>query len=628
MISNRVIPKQNTTNNSLYAARNSGQENSSAINFNGGLNSAEVFSTKIHYKELCTKEKFNNILNLLEPSYKSYFEDILNDFRTEIKKNPHSFKDMPENVKKGIENGHIFSQSQKGFLGRAIDAMSDPITYLGKSIKNNFVSKEKLAEIKRSERLKNDYANVEGLVEYVNNLKEKDPASVKKLLQEKIKKNFTKVKANYSSNIFALFLGIADLGLDATFHGMDFYNMTRGINDSHEEAMGEAKIKVKQDIIRRAVNTYLLFVASTLFKKDCNRSMSKMLLVVSTVQLAAEIINRKATGRPILPLNTKSLKAYQEKQDVKTDFKKQETKKKDVSFTGASVKAFFSKDLAFSKSDIQKIMDLTQKINPEQAKRYTTLIEEKLSGSSKGKKLASIYMDKNSTNISLGKKESTFERAIKCILIPITGLVKLVKKLSSKEKATVDEFLEVKNYLSFNQKLLKNKYKNKDVIKNSDDFNAFKKDIMDASLKSFRSSEANYNVANYSIIKKIFSYAIFTTFISWDAYNITMLHSNGDKKKSQVQSKQRILQEVSRFFITMYASAVNLTMFSTFFNKSVGNAVGFSAVNSILGNIFTRKALGLPITPKNKKQLDALDEKNKKSSFYKQVNKLTGKDNN
>jgi len=534
---------------------------------------------------------------------------------------------MPEDVKASIQQGHIFGSPKKGFLGRAIEAITAPLTYLKDSVVNRFTSKEKLADIKKTERIKSDFANVEGLVEYVDGLKEKDPAAVKKLIQEKIKKNFTKIKANYSSNTLALSLGLADLVLEATFHGMDFYNMTRGINDNNEEAMKEAKIKVKQDVIRRAVSTYLLYVATTLFKKDCNRSMGRMLIAALTVQLAAEVINRKITDRPILPLNEKTLKAYQEKQDAKIDSKKKAAEKKNISFTGTPVKAFFSKDLVFSKIDMQKIMTLTQKINPEQAKRYTALIEKKLSGSLKGKKLDAVYMDKSLNDISLGKKESTLERTIKCILIPITALAKLVKTLSNKEKPKVDEFLEVKNYLKFTQKLLKNKYKNKDVLKNSDDFKAIKKDIMDASLGAFRTSEANYNVANYSIAKKIFANSIFTTFISWDAYNVTMLHTNGDKKKARVQSKQRIMQEISRFFISMYTSAANLTLFGAFYNKSIGNAVGFSTINSVIGNIFTRKALGLPIMPKNKQQLDTLDQKNKKSSFHKYTNKLTGKDN-
>lgn len=623
MITSRVIPKKNSKKSPSISCSKLASKGNYDASFQGKINTAEIFSTKLHYKKLCSKDKFTNILNNLEPSYKEYFEEILSNYRAEVNKNPHLFKNMPKNIKKEIENGHIYTKGEKGFAGQLIDAIAAPFNYCKNSVKNKFRSKEKLAEIKKFEDLKNDITNVEGLIEYVNNLKEKNPQIVKKLIQDKIKNNFKKIKANYSSNLSTTMTDLATFAVAAGFHGCDFYNITRRVDDDHKAAMKEAKVKVKQDTIRMVVMSYLTYVVTTLFKKDCNRSMTRMLAVASVIQVAAEIINRKMTGRPILPLNKQTLDEYNEKQKTKD-----QKHKKNLSFTGSPARAFFSKEIIFPKAELQKILELTKKINPEQAKRYAGMIEEKLSGAQKGEKLDALYSNSNINNISLGKKESPFERTIKCVFIPITAIIKLAKRLSTKEKPKTDEFLEVKNYLNFTQKLLKSKYKNKDVIKNNEDFKGFRKDIMNASLGSFRSSEANYNTANYSIIKRIFSYSIFTTFFAWDAYNVTMMHSDGDKETALIQAKQRVMQEITRFFISIYTASANLTLFGALYNKSVSNAFGLTAMTSTLNNFLTRKTLGLPITPKNKEQLEELDENNKKSSFHRFTNKLTGKENN
>lgn len=564
---------------------------------------------------------------------------MLVEFRKEVSNNPNFFKNLPENLKSEIKNGQMIKRPTKGFLGRLTDALTDPITGSVNLVKKKFSTPEKLALMNKQIKLENDMATLEGLVEYVEGLKEKDPEKVKKLILEKIKKNFTKVKANYSSNLFTTMIDFAALAVSTVYHGCDFYNITRKANDNHKEAIKEAKIKVKQDTIRFLIMAYLTYVVTTLFKKGCNKSMPRMIGILSLIEITADIINRKATGRPVLPMSTKSYKEYKKKEQEKklkkgiaTPDKIATTEKpqKDKpalkpSFTGSGLDKILYKEIAYSKNELKKILDLTEKIDTERAKRYISTIEERFADGLKGKKLSELYSDNNLDKIIIGKTDSLTKRIANGIFIPITATVKLAKRLMAKEKAAVDDFIEIKNYLAYANKLIKGKYKDKDLMNDKDALKDFRNDIMQAAFASFRSLEANYNSANFAIIKKISGYAIFTFFYASDAYNVTLLHTDGDKEKGLMNAKQRALQEVTRFCISMYTVSSSLAVLGNLYNKTIANAVAITTATSSFSNYLTRSVLGLPILPKNKKQLDALDEKNKKSSFHRFTNKLIGK---
>lgn len=604
-----------------HPVKNISSENQFGVSFSG-INPS--LSTKIQYKRLCSKDEFAKILNLLDPAYKEHFENILSNLQNELKSNPNLFKNLQEDIKKDIADGHVMARPKKRFFGTMVDAVFAPITAPIKFIKNRFGKKETLAENKKLEAINTNLANIEGLVEYVNGLKEKNPQEIKKLIQDKIKKNFTKIKANYSSNLSTTLTDLATFLVAAVFHGLDFYNITRRVDDNHQAAVKEAKVKVKQDSIRLVVITYLTYLVTTLFRKNCNKSMSRMLAVASGIQIAAEILNRKLTGRPILPVDDKTLSQFNKKEKEKADRKQDKNQNKKVAFTGA----MFMKKVLIPKNELKNILDLTEKIDAHLAKRYSELIEGRFSDNLKNKKLNEIYVNNAINEVSLGEKENTFGRVVKCIFIPITGAIKGIKKILNKEQAKADDMLEVRNYVTFIKRLLKTKYKGKNVSENKEHFKEFKNDVMNASLGSFRSTEANYNTANYSIIKRIFSYSIFTTFMSFDVFNVTMMHSDGDKKKSKLLAQQRAIQELTRFFISIYNASASLTLFGGFYNRALANAFGFTAVTSTVNQVATRKILGMPILPKTQKELQELDEKNQKSSFYKTVNKLTKKDKN
>lgn len=626
------------------------RDNLSNPSFKGVSIAKDILSAKLQYKKLCSKDEFDKIINLLEPTYKEYFEQIAGDFRQEISQNPKLFKNLPAEMKQEIQDGAIIARPQKAFLGKFIDAVSGPISYVSGAFKNRFADETKRLEHNKLKEIDINLANIEGLIEYVKNSKEDDSAMLKQHLQEKIKKNFTKIKASYSSNLSVTLTDLATFGVAAGFHGCDFYNVSRRIDDNHKAAVKEAKVKVKQDAIRLVVLSYLTYVLTTLLKKDCNKSMPRMLAIASVIQVVAEILTRKVTGRPVLPVKEKELKRYQKKQKINASSKTQvaDAPKFEKEKAGQSIpfwkqanavqlknvlnKVTFTgnplvKRVFIPKKELIRIVKLTDKIDSSLVKRYTALIENKSFNEFGGKKLSDVFEDDSVNNIFLGEKESNLGRFLRCIFVPVTAPAKFLKKIMKKEQAQVDEMLEVRNYTAFVKRLLETKYKGKDVINDADSLAAFKKDVMNAAFASFRSTEANYNTANYSIIKKVFSYSIFTTFMSWDVYNITMVHSDGDKKKALVQAKQRFVQEIIRFFISVYTTSANLTMFGHLYNKTIANAFGLTTMTSTLNNILTRKAVGLPITPKSKKELEEMDKKNNKSAFYRYLNKFMGKPN-
>lgn len=601
-----------------HLPQNQELENQFGVSFKG-FNSS--LSAKIQYKRLCSKEEFNQILNLLEPLYKEHFENNLVRLRNDLKENPNLLKNIPDDIRKDIADGHVIARPKKNFFGSMVDSVFAPIFAPVKFIKNKFAGKEKFIENKKLEEINTNLANIEGVVEYAKSLKGKNSQEIKNLIQDKIRKNFTKLKANYSSNLSATLTELAVFTVGTVFHSLDFYNITRRVDDNHKAAMKEAKVKAKQDLIRLALITYLTYVVTTLFRKHCNKSMSRMLAIGLGIQTVAEILNRKLTGRPVLPVNEQTLSKFNKKEEEKANKKKLKEQRNKISFTGAN--SMFMKNVLISKNELKHILDLTEKIDAGLAKRYSKLIEEKFTNNLKNKTLQEVYSEDNIKNIPIGEKETTFARVLKCVFIPVTATVNLVKKIFKKEKAKVDDMLEVRNYLTFINRLLKNKYKNKNVSANQEHFMEFKNDVINASLGSFRSTEANYNTANYSIIKRIFSYTIFTIFMSSDVFNVTMLHSDGDKKKSKSFAKKRVIQEVTKFFISMYNASAALKLLGGFYNRALANAFGFTIATSTVNQTATRKLLGMPILPKTKAELDKQDEKNQKTKFYKYINKMT-----
>lgn len=600
----------------------------SAVSFKGAVGDLGQFSIKLNYKHLCSNERFTKILDLLEPCYREYFKGILSKIRDEIKSRPDLFDNMSENMKKSFESGHIIIP-QNSLSKKTFDLLTAPVTYCINGAKKMFTHKSNLDEVKKSEQFRQNCVNIEGFIEYVESLKGKSSQEIKTLVNERLQNNFKKLKANYSSNLFIVLIEAASAIAGGAFSVCDFYNITRRVDDNHKQALKEAIIKGEQETVRLGVLSYLIYTVATSLKKHCNKSIPRALAIGASLELVSEVINRAITGRPFYPVNESTVKKFKNKENATdnntTAATTQGVSPKKVSFTGLSVSNAFSKDLVYSKNEVRQILEFTEKLNSEQAKKYIDIIEQKLSGALKGKKLKEIFSDDSIQDLTLGNKESFFERALKCILIPITAPVNALKKLAQKGQTKADEFSEVENYMAYLRHLISTKYKGKD-IKDPAVFKDIQHDVMNNILSGFSSSEVNYNTSHLAVLRKIFSYAIVGSFVSMDAYNVTMIHSDNDKKKGFEQAKQRTLLYILKFFLSIYTVSAATTLFTRSYNRNLANAVGLTFLTSTLNNYLTRTILGIPVLPRDKAGLQKFDEEKDKSKFHQFINTLIQKD--
>ena len=160
----------------------------------------------------------------------------------------------------------------------------------------------------------------------------------------------------------------------------------------------------------------------------------------------------------------------------------------------------------------------------------------------------------------------------------------------------------------------------------------FKKFVTENSLKGFneisRSKVSNADLAN---LAKVAGTAATLWFLMTDNYNMVMLKSNGnDKDGADTKFKERFVQEGSRlFYQTLLIDLFNST-FSAQYNKSLLGASWITMTNTTLGEILTRKSVGVPITSHTRDELVSL-ENNKDNAtgflkgYYNFMQRLTGK---
>lgn len=120
-------------------------------------------------------------------------------------------------------------------------------------------------------------------------------------------------------------------------------------------------------------------------------------------------------------------------------------------------------------------------------------------------------------------------------------------------------------------------------------------------------------------------------FLMTDNYNMVMLKSNGeDKEGAEEKFKGRFVQEMSRlFYQTLLIDLFN----KTFVNQYNGSLMGMSwvtVVDTFIGEVLTRKSIGVPVSRHNKEELIEMENKKENATgllkgYYDFMAKLTGK---
>lgn len=139
------------------------------------------------------------------------------------------------------------------------------------------------------------------------------------------------------------------------------------------------------------------------------------------------------------------------------------------------------------------------------------------------------------------------------------------------------------------------------------------KELNKAGMKADILNQPQYNSATYATMNVNLGKFITSMFLIIDAYNLTMQHSNDDKKKSVGSMKDRGVQEASRIATSAYILKFARTFFEKFHNTYLLGALLITGAECMSVETVSRKLVGRPTTPKTQQELTELEEKNNKS---------------
>jgi len=210
----------------------------------------------------------------------------------------------------------------------------------------------------------------------------------------------------------------------------------------------------------------------------------------------------------------------------------------------------------------------------------------------------------------LHMKEKGFNEELQGIQNSLEWLKKHLK-IDKKDKSDVDTLVA---------KILENK----DTPEVKEHLQNINKNMNKMSFNAYAKDYADYDTSKYAVANNYTARLLSTTFLVFDAYNLTMLHSN-DKKKSVDNGAQYATQEVTRTAMSSYIINATNTIFQSLYNSSLAGALALTAVSSGTVAVLSRLAVGNSITPKSQKALIAQEERNKKNPVLKVTSVMVGK---
>lgn len=160
----------------------------------------------------------------------------------------------------------------------------------------------------------------------------------------------------------------------------------------------------------------------------------------------------------------------------------------------------------------------------------------------------------------------------------------------------------------------------------------FKSYIDDNLAKAFNECNiSGISNSDLSNLAKTSATAATLWFLMADNYNMVMIKSDGkDKEGAKLKSKERFVQEMSRlFYQTLLIDLFNST-FRSQYNKSLFGMSWITMSNTTLGEILTRKSVGMPVLSHTRDELVAIDKKKENAEgflkgYYNFMTRLTGK---
>jgi|GEM_PF-5430649 len=293
------------------------------------------------------------------------------------------------------------------------------------------------------------------------------------------------------------------------------------------------------------------------------------------------------------------------------------------------------KQREFDLQDVKNAIETLKRINyTKQAKFCEDYINEgfKLVEEFKDKKLNTLTLEIK--KIPIGKIEDKAAALVKSFIVPIIWVKNFFLNIP-KHLRSIGEFLHIVKKAPPKKVNLDNK--NIETAGNIIDFmiknkNASKEDLECMLKKGFGanvSKKQHYDQTTYSLYNMNIARGITGAFLISDAYNLAMQYSNGDEKLSGKRGTQRFFQEVSRILFSAYIMNLTNIIFKEQVNKSIYGTLGVTALNVFTNETISRKAVGQPVLPKTKAQLEEIHNNNhtSKNPILRFIAKATGRKN-
>ncbi len=472
----------------------------------------------------------------------------------------------------------------------------------------------------------------------------------------------------------------------AIFLANDAYNLSRIMDDDPKKADKEKKTRFNQEATRILTSGYLTLITLGALNKYINNSKFGIMLMTGTTVLFTEAFSRLANGKHIKRLTPEEARAENEKnnspeKNIKpgTSFKaNSDSGKKDdktqqkplLSFdtlmkaSAVVIAAGFGIKGLRKFKPVDDMFKIVREPFQNLYKKLTaipdyTISQEKFAkiidvlNQNGYKNLAEKYQNiaktvtDNNGLIHLGAKDkkyvkpavnfviAPFKFAFNTVTLPYRLVDKAVKMVVKKPVVSSKSAEELAKELSRKDvEVLAKTIENigKQAVKKGMTPKKFQSYVNDNILKAFNvTTMSNLSNAELSNLAKTAASAATIWFLMTDNYNMVMLKSNGnDKEGAETKFKERFVQEGSRlFYQTLLIDLFNST-FKTQYNGSLAGMSWVTLVDTTLGEILTRKSVGMPVRTHTRSELEAIEAKQNEATgflkgYYNFMRRLTGK---
>lgn len=558
----------------------------------------------------------------------------------------------------------------------------------------NLLAKPFFKNIRQRSKIDAKMNALQGLVETKKNLTKKlaegklTEAEVSSEMFQRSVKMFDKEKYGAYDTKHERALNRLVSGLPpAIFLANDAYNLSRMMDDDPKKAEKEKKIRFNQETTRILTSGYLTLVTLGALNKYINNSKLGIMLMTGATVLFTEAFSRIANGKHIKRLTPEEARAENEKNDapekeIKPDtsfkanpeFEKKQDKTQqkpllsfDTLMKGSAIviaAGFGIKGLRKLSPAVEKMFKIVQEPFQNLYKKLTVIPDHTISKEKfdkiinvlnqngykdlavKYQNIAAGITDSNGI-IHLGSKNkkyvkpavnfviAPFKFAFNTVTLPYRLVNKAVKMFAKKPHPAAKTAEQLSKELAKKDvEVLAKTIENigKEAMKKGMTPKKFQSYVNDNILKAFNvTTMSNLSNAELSNLAKTAASAATIWFLMTDNYNMVMLKSNGnDKEGAETKFKERFVQEGSRlFYQTLLIDLFNST-FRSQYNGSLAGMSWVTLVDTTLGEILTRKSVGMPVLSHTRDELEAIEaEQNQATGFlkgyYNFMRRLTGK---